>query len=98
MLGAAHTAQHFAGRAQQGLLLPTLDGGFVQLGQPHPQTWMIRLLSQEKFRPPRLAQGLLADLPGPLRIDTAMEPVPKYTPHSPTLLGAPRASLPPGPT
>lgn len=46
-----------------GFVLPTLDGGFVQLGQPHPQTWMIRLLSQEKFRPPGLEQGLLADLP-----------------------------------
>lgn len=46
-----------------------------------------------------LVQGLLVDFPGPLRIDTAMESVPKDTPHSLTLRVAPtRASLPPGPT
>lgn len=54
---------HHPARCRKSLTgsAPSNPGGFVQLAQPHPQTWMIRLLSQEKCRPPRLAQGPLAE-------------------------------------
>lgn len=74
---------------------PSHPLALVQLGQPHPQIWMARLLSPEKRQVPTSGsgspcRGIALGSSCALRLDTAMEKVPK------TLRTHPLSLVPPG--